>query len=69
MKKAQQWITENFEELVNNYGGKYIAVTGERVIAATLTAKEAMEAARKVAKEEEISLLKVPREEELVCIL
>ncbi len=69
MKRAQKWITENFEELVNNYGGKYVAVAGERVIAATLTAKEAMETARKVAKEEEISLLKVPREEELVCIL
>ena len=69
MKKPQQWITENFEELVNNYGGKYIAVMGERVIAAALTPKEAMEAARKVAKEGEISLLKVPREEELICIL
>ena len=69
MKKAQQWITKNFEELVNNYGGKYVAVAGERVIAVALTPKEALEAARKVAKKGEISLLKVPREEELVCIL
>ncbi|MCD5417349.1 DUF5678 domain-containing protein [Candidatus Bipolaricaulota bacterium] len=68
-QKAQKWITENFEKLVDDYGGKYIAVVGERVIAAALTPKEAMEVATKVAKEEEISLLKVPREEELVCIL
>jgi hypothetical protein len=69
MKKAQKWITENFEKLVGDYGGKYIAVVGEAVIAAALTPKEAMKVATQVAKEEEISLLKVPREEELVCIL
>jgi len=69
MKKAQKWITENFEKLVDDYGGKYIAVVEERVITARLTPKEAMEVATEVAKEEEISLLKVPREEELVCIL
>jgi GTP cyclohydrolase III len=69
MKKTQKWITENFEELVDNYGGKYVAVVGEKVIAAARTPKEAREAATKVAQEEEISLLKVPREEELVCIL
>ena len=69
MKKAQKWITENFEKLVDDYGGKYIAVVEEKVIAIALTPKQAMEVAMRVTKEEEISLLKVPREEELVCIL
>lgn len=69
MKRAQKWITENFEQLVADYGGTYIAVVGEEVTAVALTPKQAMEVAMRVAKEEEISLLKVPREEELVCIL
>jgi GTP cyclohydrolase III len=69
MKKTQKWITENFERLVEDYGGKYIAVAGEAVIAAALTPRDAMKAATQVAEEGEISLLKVPRKEELVCIL
>ena len=69
MKRAQKWITENFEQLVADYGGKYIAVVGEKVTAVALTPNQAMEVAMRVAKEKEISLLKVPREEELVCIL
>jgi len=69
MKKTQKWITQNFEKLAANYGGKYIAVVGETVIAAALTPKEAMKVATQATKEGKISLLKVPREEELVCIL
>jgi len=69
MKRSQKWITENFEALVTRYGGKYIAVVGEEVVAVALTPKEAMEEAKRVAKAEDISLLKVPSEEELICIL
>jgi len=69
MKSSQKWITEHFEELVARYGGRYVAVAGEKVIVAALTPKEALEEAREVVREEKISLLKVPREEELVCIL
>ena len=69
MKSSQKWITENFEDLVTRYGGKYIAVVGEEVAAIALTPKEAMREAKRVAKAEDISLLKVPSEEELICIL
>ncbi len=55
MTRAQKWITENFEQLVADYGGKYIAVVGEKVTAVALTPKEAMEVAMRVAKEKEIS--------------
>lgn len=70
MKRSQRWITEHFEELVTRYGGHYIAVAGEQVLAVALTPLEALEKAKPLApEEEEISLVKVPREEELVCIL
>ncbi len=69
MKQSQQWITEHFEELVSKYGGKYVGVVGEQVIAFALTPREVMEQARQLAEEGTVSLLKVPMEEELVCIL
>ena len=70
MEKTQEWITENFESLVSEYGGKYIGVVNEEVIAAALTPKAVLEQARKKGrKEEDVSLLKVPTEEELVCVL
>jgi|GEM_PF-6005340 hypothetical protein len=31
MKKNQKWIVKHFEELVDKYGGKYIAVANEKV--------------------------------------
>ncbi len=70
MQGSHKWVTEHFEELISQYGGYYIAVAGERVLAAALTPKAALEQARKIVPPgEEISLLKVPREEELICIL
>ncbi len=70
MNKNQEWITENFEALVSEYGGKYIGVINEEVIAAALTPKAVLEQARRKGQnEEEVSLLKVPTEEELVCVL
>jgi len=69
MQRSHKWITQNFEELVSKYGGKYIGVVGEKVIASALTPKEVMEKAKDVVRAEEISLLKVPTQEELICIL
>jgi hypothetical protein len=70
MKSNQEWITENFESLVSEYGGKYIGVINEKVIAADLTPKAVLEQARKKGQnEEDISFLKVPTEEELICVL
>lgn len=70
MTKSQEWIAENFESLVSKYGGKYIGVVGEEVIAAALTPREVLEQAKaKSKKEEDVSFLKVPNEEELTCVL
>ena len=70
MNASNQWIRENFEFIVAEYGGKYIGVVGKEVISAALTPKEILEKAKSLGKdEEEVSLLKVPTEEELICIL
>ena len=70
MNSSQEWIKKNFETLVSEYGGKYIGVVNERVIAAALTPKEVLEHAEVEGIEEElVSILKVPIEEELTCIL
>jgi len=70
MKKNHGWITESFEALVSEYGGKYIGVRNEQVIAAALTPKAVLEqATRKGEKEEDVSLLKVPTKEELIYVL
>ena len=70
MNGSQEWITENFETLVSEYGGKYIGVVNESVIAAALTPKEILDQAKgEGIEEEDVSILKVPVEEELTCIL
>ena len=43
MNKNQEWITESFEALVSKYGGKYVGVVNEQVIAAALTPKAVLE--------------------------
>lgn len=70
MKKSQKWITENFESLVSEYGGKYIGVINEQVVSSALTPKAISEQARRTGKNEgDVSLLKVPTEEELIYVL
>jgi len=70
MKSSSQWITENFEYIVSEYGGKYIGVINDMVISAALTPREVLENARTLGKnEEEVSLLKVPTQDEILCVL
>jgi hypothetical protein len=33
MTKDQEWIVKHFEELVERYGGKFIAVSNEEIVA------------------------------------
>ncbi|OQY53737.1 MAG: hypothetical protein B6245_22465 [Desulfobacteraceae bacterium 4572_88] len=70
MKSSSQWITENFEYIVSQYGGKYVGVINDMVISSALTPSEVLENAKKLGKnEEEISLLKVPTQDEILCVL
>ncbi len=70
MKSSSKWITENFEYIVSEYGGKYIGVINDMVISAALTPREVLDNAKKLGKnEEDVSLLKVPTQDEILCVL
>ena len=66
MDKTQKWLITHFEEIVKQYGGKYVAIADEAVVAIGRTPKEVV---NQVATSKKISLLRVPTEEELVCLL
>jgi hypothetical protein len=61
MVQKNKWIAEHFEELVDEYGGLYIAVVDDP--------KEVED--ESVLKHPGVipSVLKVPKEEEIVCLL
>lgn len=69
MTKDQEWISEHFEELVNKYGGRYIAVMGQKIVAIGDSPKEVDDTARKKEPGKIPSVMHVPREEALTCIL
>ncbi|MBL7169497.1 MAG: hypothetical protein ISS48_00580 [Candidatus Aenigmarchaeota archaeon] len=42
MKKSNDWVRVHYKELKKKYPGKYLAVSGKRVIASGSTAKEVL---------------------------
>jgi len=69
MDEDDKWITQHFEELVDKYGGKYVAVVSEQVVAVGDSPKEVDEKARQLYPDKLPSVLLVPKEEDLTCIL
>ena len=69
MTKQSIWIAEHFEELVDKYGGLYVAVVGDRVVVTGEDPKEVEDEAIAKCPGEAPSVLKIPKEEEIVCLL
>lgn len=69
MTKNQRWIVEHFEELVDRYGGKYIAVAKQEVVAIGDSPAEVEKKAKDMYPEEDVSVMHVPEKEALSCIL
>jgi len=69
MTKNQRWIVKHFEELVDRYGGKYIAVAKEKVVATGDSPTEVEKKAKSLYPDEKVSVLHVPEKEALSCIL
>lgn len=69
MEKDDKWITQHFEELVDKYGGKYVAVVNKQVVAVGDSPKEVDKKARQLYPNRLPSVLLVPKEEDLTCIL
>ncbi|MEW5937121.1 MAG: DUF5678 domain-containing protein [Candidatus Thermoplasmatota archaeon] len=69
MKQKSRWIAEHFEELVNEYGGLYVAVVDDRVVAVGTDPKVVEDESLQKHPNVTPSILKVPKEEEIVCLL
>jgi len=69
MTKSQRWIVKHFGELVKKYGGKYIVVVDEKIMAIGDSPKEVDRKARKQFSDEIPFVIYVPTKEALTCIL
>lgn len=68
LTKDQEWIHKHFEELVDNYAGRYVAVANEELFVGD-SLKEAREKALQKYPNVNPSVLLVPRPEHFVCAL
>ena len=69
MTKDQNWIVKHFEYIVNKYGGKYISVVNEKIVAIGDSPKKVDDEARNKFPGIIPSVIHVPRKEALTCIL
>lgn len=69
LETLDQWYSDHFEELVQKYGGKSIAVVEEKIVAVADTEREAARLARESQPDVVPLVLSIPLEEELVCLL
>jgi BRCT domain type II-containing protein len=66
---TKDWIIDNFEELVKKYGGRYIAVISNRVVAVGDHPKPVEDSALRKYPDKIPSVMKIPTEDEIVCLL
>lgn len=69
LEKMDNWYAAHFEELVQKYAGKAIAVVEGKVVAVADTEEEADRLARELYPGAAALVLSIPMEEELVCLL
>ena len=69
LEKMDSWYATHFEELVQEYAGKAIAMVEGKVVAVADTEKEADRLAREAHPGATALVLYIPLEEELVCLL
>ncbi|HHC25008.1 MAG TPA: hypothetical protein ENK58_06295 [Desulfobacterales bacterium] len=69
LEALDNWYTEHFEELIEKYGGRSVAVVNGNIVAVAGTRREADQAARKSCPNVTPAVLSVPMEDELLCLL
>jgi len=69
MTKSQKWIIKHFEEIVDKYEGKYIAVVDEEIVTIGDSPSEVDKTARGKFPDKTPSIMHVPLREALTCIL
>ncbi len=66
LSRDDQWIHSHFEELVDNYAGRYVAVANEELFVGE-SPKEVEEKARMKHPDSIPSVLRIPHVEDLIC--
>jgi len=69
LESIDKWYTEHFEELVEQYGGKAIAVVDEKIVAVEVNEKGAYDIARNKYPKRVPFVVRMPREDEFECLL
>jgi len=69
LERMDNWYTTHFEDLVQKYAGKAIAVVDGKIVAVADTEKEADRLVREKYPDAVPLVLAIPTEEELVCLL
>lgn len=69
LEALDRWYAIRFEQLVQDYAGKCVAVVEGEVVAVADTEKEADRLAREKHPDVIPLVLYIPTEEELVCLL
>lgn len=69
LTKDDEWITEHFEELVDKYEGKWIAIVNGKIVATGKSAVEVEEVAMKDNPEKLPSVILIPQKEDFECLL
>jgi len=67
--RAYEYLLKHSQELSDRFSGKYVAIVGDEVIAASDSGLEAFRRAKGKYPEAEIHVSYMPREEELVTLL
>lgn len=67
--KDDDWIRDHFEELVDKYAGKYVAVSNQEIAGVDESALKAEQKALKKYPNLIPSVLRVPHPEDFVCAL
>ena len=69
LKKLDDWYTEHFEELIDKYPGKAVAVVKGEIVGVGESERDLDRRARQQHPGEIPFVIRVPRPEELVCLL
>jgi len=66
LTKDEEWIHEHFEEIVDNYAGRYVAVANEELFVGE-SGSEVEHIARKKYPAIIPSVLRVPHPDDFIC--
>lgn len=68
MDRDDRWINRHFDELIEQYGGQYVAVVHQRVVAVGPSAKTVEEKARQLTGAALPSVICIPRRASLTTV-